>query len=72
MTHSTPYAIPETPPSELMAELDTAARALDRLAERGARLSLGVEGPGSVRIELADSGQTHRLTAAQLLDLLAA
>ena len=39
MTFSAPTAIPETPPADLLAELDAAARVLDMLRRRAAELT---------------------------------
>jgi hypothetical protein len=73
MNYSTQYVIPDTPPAELLAELDAAARVLDALTARAAELTLGMdEQTRSLRIELEDGGLTQRLAPAQLLDLLAA
>jgi hypothetical protein len=72
MKYSTPYAIPATPPAELLAELDDAARALDQLSARAAQLTLGVDQQTSgLCIELEDSGERRRLSPTQLFDLLA-
>ena len=72
MSYSTPYVIPETPPAELLAELDAAARALDELSARSAQLRLGMdEHTRTLRIELEDGGQLRRLSPTQLFDLLA-
>ena len=72
MKYSTQYVIPETPPAEVLAELDAAARVIDELATRAAELTLGVdEQTRSLRIELVDGGVKRRLEPAQLLDLLA-
>ncbi len=72
MSYSLPYAIPESPPAEALAELDAAARALDELADRGQLLRLEMDGhTRSVRIELEDGGPPRRLSPTQLFDLLA-
>ncbi len=72
MNYSTQYVIPDTPPAELLAELDAAARVLDELTARAAELTLGMdEQTRSLRIELADDGNSRRLAPVQLLDLLA-
>ncbi len=71
MTFSAPYTIPDTPPAELLAELDAAARALDELASRAAQLTLGLdEQARRLRIELAEDGTSQQLTPRQLFDLL--
>jgi hypothetical protein len=71
MNYSTPYPIPETPPAEVLAELDAAAAALDELSARAAELSLVMdEQTRSLRIELDDAGNVRRLTPSQLFDLL--
>jgi hypothetical protein len=67
-----PHVIPELPPPELLAELDAAAQALDELAARAAELTLGMdEHARGLRIELTEGGDVRRLTASQLLELLA-
>ena len=67
-----PHVIPELPPPELLAELDAAAQALDELAARAAELTLGMdEHARGLRIELTKGGDVRRLTASQLLGLLA-
>ena len=71
MTFSAPTTIPETPPADLLAELDAAARALDELRSRAAELTLAMdEQARQLRIELIEGGVTHRLTPRQLFDLL--
>ena len=53
MTFSAPSTIPETPPAELLAELDAAARALDELRSRAAELTLAMDDQARrLRIEL--------------------
>jgi len=72
MKYATPYAIPEHPPAELLAELDAAAHALDELSARAAQLTLGMdEHTRGLRIELEDEGGSRRLSPTQLFDLLA-
>lgn len=72
MKYSTQYVIPDTPPTEVLAELDAAARVIDELTARAAELTLGMdEQARSLRIELEDRGETRRLAPVQLLDLLA-
>lgn len=71
MTFSAPTTIPETPPADLLAALDAAARALDELRSRAAELTLAMdEQARQLRIELIEDGVTHRLTPRQLFDLL--
>ena len=68
---STPYTIPETPPVELLAELDAAAQALDELTSRAAELTLAVdEQAGRLRIDFTEDGATRQLSPRQLFDLL--
>ena len=65
------YSIPETPPAELLAELDVAAEALDELTARAAELTLAMdEESRRLRIELRSDGQLRRLTPTQLFELL--
>jgi hypothetical protein len=72
MQYSTPYVIPETPPAEVLAELDAAACALHALSARAAQLTLAVdEQTRSLRIELEDAGEPHQLSPRQLFALLA-
>lgn len=71
MKYSTPYTIPETPPAELLAELDAAAQALDELTARAAQLTLGMdEHTRGLRIELDDGDGPRRLSPTQLFSLL--
>ena len=71
MTFSTPYTIPETPPAELLAELDAAARALDELTARAAQLTLVLDAQARrLQIELVEDGTSRRLRPRQLFDLL--
>lgn len=71
MSVSTPYAIPSTPPAEVLAELDAAARALDELSERAAELTLAMdEEARRLRIDLREDGRTQSLTPTELFALL--
>ena len=71
MTFPAPTTIPETPPADLLTELDAAARALDELRRRAAELTLAMdEQARQLRIELIEDGVTHRLTPRELFDLL--
>lgn len=70
MTFSTPYTIPETPPAEVLAELDAAARALDVLAERAAQLTLMTDAQTRrLRIELQEAGDSKQLSPRELFEL---
>ena len=72
MTVSAPYTIPETPPAELLAELDAAAQRLDELTGRAAELTLAMdEHSHRLRIELLEDGVSRQLSPRQLFDLLA-
>lgn len=72
MTFSTPYTIPDTPPAEVLAELDAAARALDELTERAAQLTLVTDAQSRrLRIELHEAGASQQLSPRQLFELLA-
>ena len=72
MHYSTPYLIPDTPPAEVLAELDAAACALDALSARAAQLTLGMdEHTRGLRIELVEGDAPSRLSPTQLFDLLA-
>jgi hypothetical protein len=72
MTLSDPNTIPETPPAELLAELDAAAQALDELTSRAAQLTLAMDEHGrELRIELSEHDVSQHLTPRQLFDLLA-
>ena len=65
------YSIPETPPAELLAELDADAEALDALTARAAELTLAMdEERHRLRIELRADGELRALTPTQLLELL--
>jgi hypothetical protein len=71
MNYATLYRIPETPPAEVLAELDAAARALDELSDRAAEFTLRMdEQSRSLCIELDEAGDVRRLTPSQLFDLL--
>jgi hypothetical protein len=71
MTFSAPYEIPETPPAELLAELDAAAEALDTLTQRAAQLTLAMdEHARRLQIELFEDGASRQLSPRQLFDLL--
>lgn len=71
MSYQSPYAIPEQPPPDALAELDAAARALDALSRRGAQLTLGTdEQTRTLRIELAEGSGVRALTPTQLFALL--
>jgi len=66
-----PYAIPETPPAELLAELDEAALRLDELSARGVELTVGMdEQARTLRIQVAGDGDVRSLTPTQLFGLL--
>ena len=70
MTFST-YSIPETPPAELLAELDAAAAALDELTARAAELTLAMDQESSrLKIEFRSQGTRRQLTPAELFRLL--
>ena len=72
MTVSTPYTSPERPPAELLAELDAAAAALDRLTERAAQLTLATDAETRrLRIELHEDGRSRQLSPRQLFALRA-
>jgi hypothetical protein len=72
MKYTTPYTIPESPPAELLAELDAAARALDELSARAAQLTLVMDDQTrGLRIELEEADGSRRLSPTQLFDLLA-
>jgi hypothetical protein len=67
----TPYVIPSTPPPELLAELDAATEALDRLAARAAELTFVMdEQARRLRVELRDSDGSTALTPSELFALL--
>jgi hypothetical protein len=67
----TPYVLPSTPPPELLAELDAAAEALDRLAARAAELTFAMdEQARRLRVELRDADGATPLTPSELFALL--
>jgi hypothetical protein len=71
MSFAVPYSLPETPPAELLAELDAAAEALDELTAHAARLTFAMdEQARGLRIELREEGGCRPLTPAQLFELL--
>lgn len=72
MSATIPYVIPATPPKELLAELDAAARSLDDLTARAAQLTLEVDAETlAPRVELREGSGVRRLRPTELLDLLA-
>jgi hypothetical protein len=72
MSYASPYLIPDCPPADLLAELDRAAQALDRLTARAVELTLGMDRQtAGLRIELADGAGSRPLTPTQLFELLA-
>ena len=71
MSASTPYVIPPTPPADLLAELDAAARALDELFARAVELTLAMdEQTHGVGIELHEQGASRPLEPTELFGLL--
>lgn len=71
MSSLTPYVIPSTPPTELLAELDAAAQALDRLTARAQELALETDAQATrLRIELRDDRGTRQLSPSDLFGLL--
>jgi hypothetical protein len=65
------FVVPASPPDEVLADLDAAAFALDRLSRRAAELTLEMDAQtGAVRIELADDGCSRALTPSELFELL--
>ena len=71
MSFETPHGIPDEPPPDALAELDVAARALDKLAQRSARLTLGMdEQTRTIKIELDEGAGATTLTPTQLFTLL--
>ncbi len=72
MTFEAPHGIPDEPPPDALLELDVAAHALDVLARRSARLSLGMdEQARTIKIELHEgAGAATALTPTQLFTLL--
>lgn len=71
MSASTPYVIPPTPPAELLAELDAAARTLDELSARAVELTLAMdEQTHGVGIQLHEHGTSRALTPTELFGLL--
>lgn len=72
MSATIPYVIPASPPKELLAELDAAARTLDELSARAAELTLGMDAETlTLRIELREGAAVRDLRPTELLDLLA-
>jgi hypothetical protein len=72
MSYSHPYLIPESPPAELLAELDEATRVLDAMTARAEELTLVMDRQTrGLRIEHYDGATKHRLTPTQLFSLLA-
>ena len=66
------YPMPSSPPDDVLAELDAAARALDELSLRAVELAVGMdEQAGGLRISLADEHGLRALTPTELFALLA-
>jgi hypothetical protein len=66
------YTVPSSPPDDVLAELDTAARVLDELSLRAVELAVGMdEQAEGLRISLADEHGTRPLTPTELFALLA-
>lgn len=71
MGHESRHALPGEPPPDALAELDTAARVLDRLDLRSARLTVAMdERTRALRIELDEGAGVTVLTPTQLFTLL--
>ncbi len=65
------HTIPASPPADVLAELDAAARALVELEARGGRIALSLDDRAAgLRIALEDRGSVRQLTPTQLFDLL--
>lgn len=65
------YTVPPSPPDEVLAELDAAARALDELSLRAVELAIGMdEQAGGLRISLTGEHRTRALTPTELFALL--
>ena len=71
MSDGPAYGSSLSPPPELLAELDAAARVLDELSLRAAALTIGTdEQTRSLRIELDEGAGSCELTPTQLFELL--
>jgi len=76
MMSTTKNPSPSAPPEnlladDLLAELDAAARSLEKLSLRGAELSLALdESTGGLKIQLDDEQGSQQLTPTQLFSLL--
>ena len=70
MRYEAPFAIPDLPPPDALAELDAAAHALAALSQRAARVTLGIdERTGALLIELDEGAGSSALTPTQLFTL---
>lgn len=73
MNFNAPYTIPATPPADLLAELDAAATALDRLTARAEELTFAMDQETrGLRIEHSRGSTTRQLSSSQLFELLSA
>ena len=71
MSFQSPHSIPDEPPPDALAALDAAARVLDELSRRSAKLTIGMhEQTRAVRIELDEGDGAKPLTPTQLFTLL--
>lgn len=71
MSYSHSYPIPESPPAELLAELDAATLMLDAMTRRAEMLTLDMDRQTrGLRIEHYDGRSRHQLTPTQLFSLL--
>lgn len=69
-----PTEIQDSPPPEVLRDLNTAARVLDELDERGVEISLDISAAGRLCIwaRERDAGLAYRLSATELGDMLIA
>jgi hypothetical protein len=64
--------VPSTPPAEVLAALDGAARVHQELSSRGLSVSFDVQPEGDVHVSVVDStgNVVHQLSPARALDVL--
>lgn len=71
MSEPSHHTIPASPPADVLAELDAAARARAELEARGGRIALSLDDRAAgLRIALEERGSVRQLTPTQLFDLL--
>lgn len=68
------YEIPDSPPADLLTELDRAASVIDELAARKVNVTFNVDGStGKVQVQVVDGEGTllREIPTTRMLDILA-